>query len=127
MGQRLFRGTGADAAFGAFPSRASGFSFSISCGGLQFEATDEGISSSLEFCGDKAWPLPQFEMRAQRFDAVHALLSVVPDEGPPGVDDRRQRRHVRQVRMGCAARVLEPLPVVRGRTVNRCKMYDVNL
>ena len=61
-------------------------------------------------------PLPQFQVRSQGPHAVHALLPVVPHEGAAGMENRRQQRHVPQVRLGRAARFLDALPVVRGRT-----------
>ena len=53
------------------------------------------------------------EVRSQGPDAVHALLPLVPHQGAPGVEDRRQHRHVPQMRLGRPPRFLDPLPLVR--------------
>src|SRR4051812_17116643 len=57
-------------------------------------------------------PLPQSEVRAYRPDAIHAILSVVPHEGTAKMEDRPQQRHVWQMRLRRAPRILDALSLV---------------
>lgn len=63
-------------------------------------------------------------MRAKGIDAVHALLPLVPNQGPTELEDRRQHSHLPQMRLGRAARILDPLPVVRGEAVTKFAVLE---
>src|SRR4051812_403853 len=55
-------------------------------------------------------------MRAQRADAIYAVLSMVPHKGAAKMEDRGQQRHVWQMRLWRAPRILDALSLVHSES-----------
>ena len=54
----------------------------------------------------------QFVLQQEALDALHALLSVVPDQGSTSLEDRREQGQVLILRLGRGPGLLEVLCVV---------------
>src|SRR5215471_14275079 len=61
--------------------------------------------------------LPESQMRPEEVDGLHALLPLVSHQGAAEVEDRRKPRQLREMWLGCAARVLVALSVVCSEAV----------
>ena len=54
----------------------------------------------------------EFILQSQTVDALHALLPLVPDEGPALLEDHRKQAQVFLLRVGRGSRLLEVLFLV---------------
>src|SRR3954447_1139639 len=61
--------------------------------------------------------MPEFQVRTQRPYGIHALLPLVPHEGPPTLENSGEQRYLWPLRMGSCSRFLDPLSMVCERSL----------